>query len=104
MRRANRMDVDRRSRFGETPRRAGMIKMNVAEENMTNIPSREPSFHKIDNYVVESGFRSGIEKCDALVGLERSRGDDSGPAELSGVENVEHCWPRLAVIGYELSV
>ena len=90
MRRANGMDVDSRSRFGETPRRARVIEMNVAEENVANVRSREPSLRKIDHDVVESGFGAGVEKRDAVIGLECSRGDDPGMAELSGIEDVEH--------------
>ena len=56
--------------------------MNVAQENVTNVLRLEARFAKIDNHVVERRLGSGIEKRDAIIGLERSRGNDSRKTEL----------------------
>src|SRR2546427_744170 len=67
-----------------------VIDMNVTEEDMANIFGCEVSLPKIGNYIVESRFRAGIEKRDAVVGLDRSRSNNAGPSELTRVENVQH--------------
>jgi hypothetical protein len=90
MLRAERMHVDRRSAFGETPRRAGMIEVNVTEENVPNILCRKPGFAKIDNYVVERRFGARIKKSDAVIGFDGGCGNNAGPTELTGIEDVEH--------------
>ena len=65
-----------------------MIEMNVAEENVADIVRFEAGFAKIVNHVVERRFRSGIEKRDSVIRLERGRGNDTGVAKLSRIENV----------------
>src|SRR4051812_41214889 len=89
MRRTARMHVNPRASLSESPRRAGMIKMNVAQENVTHVLRVESNLAKIDNYVVEGRFRPGIEECDPIVGFERGRGDDSGKAKLLRIQNVD---------------
>ena|SRR5437867_5071339 len=84
------MDINCRPKLGKTPRCAGVIEMNVTEEDMANIFGCEVSLPKIGNYIVESRFRAGIEKRDAVVGLDRSRSNNAGPSELTRVENVQH--------------
>ena len=54
MRRASRMNVNLRTEFSEAPRCAGVIEMNVAQENMANVLRLEAGFPKIANHVVES--------------------------------------------------
>src|SRR5207244_548526 len=53
MLRAAGMHVDRGSQFGETPGCAGVIEMNVTEEDVTNIRGGKTDFAKIRNYIVE---------------------------------------------------
>jgi len=50
------MDVNRRSMLGESPSRAGVIKMNMTEEDMpgvvsrsTNLPKRGYDMTKVDS-------------------------------------------------------
>jgi len=89
MPRANRMDVDSRSRFGESPRCAGMIEVNVTEKNVANILCRKADFAKIDNYVVERRFGAGIKKSDAVIGFDGGCGNNAGTTELTGIEDVD---------------
>ena len=74
--------------FGKAPRGAGVVKMDVTEENMANISRCEASFAKIDNDIIERRFRPGIQKRYAIVRFECSRGDNAGPTELSGVKHM----------------
>jgi hypothetical protein len=83
MRRAARMHVNRRTWLCESPCGAGVIEMNVTQENVTHVFGREAGFAKIDNHIVERRFRSGIEQRDSVVGLERGRGHNSGVPKLS---------------------
>src|SRR2546423_15513356 len=90
MRRAARMDKDIGTEPGKTPGGTGVIKVNVAEEDMPNVVRAEAGFRKIDNDVIESRFRTGIKKGDAVVGFERGGGNDAGPAELTGIKDANH--------------
>ena len=47
--------------LGKAPGCAGVIKMDVTEEDMANILRGEPSFSKIGNNIVKRRFRAGIE-------------------------------------------
>ena len=64
--------------------------MNMTDEDMPHVLRREAGLAKIDNHVVESRFRAGIEEGDPVVGFKRSRGDYARPSELMGVEDVNH--------------
>jgi len=88
MRRAPRMHVNLCAELRKAPRCAGMIEMDVTQKNMANVFCIKPGFPKIDNHVVESRFRSGIEQHDAVAGFERSRGDNFRVTKLPRVENV----------------
>jgi hypothetical protein len=90
MRRAARMHVNYRAEFRETPRRAGMIEMDVTEKNMPDITDGEAPLRKLRDHGLEGRLRAGIEKDQAIIGLERSRGDDAAPAEVLRIENVNH--------------
>jgi hypothetical protein len=90
MRRAARMDIDGRAEFGETPRRAGMIEMDVAEEDVPDIARIEIEFAKFVLHIPESRLRSGIEKREAILCFKRGGGDDAASAKMLGVEDVDH--------------
>ena len=90
MRCAALMDIDRRAQFGETPRGAGVIEMNVAEKNVANVARRDAELRERGCDGVERRFRSGIEKHRAFVCLEQGRRDDATAAEMQSVENVNH--------------
>jgi hypothetical protein len=77
------MHIDFRAQFRKSPRRAGVIEMNVTEKNVADIVRRETGFAKIDNHIVECRFRPGIEQRDTGTGLEGGRGNNSGVAKLS---------------------
>src|ERR1700738_2364702 len=53
MRRAARVDGDGRAELGETPRRAGVIEMNMAEENMPDVAGSESKFAEFALDVLE---------------------------------------------------
>src|SRR6478752_1044854 len=84
------MNVDRGAQLRETPGGAPMIEMDVAEKNVPDIARAGTETAQFRGDVLESRFRSGIEKDRAFVGLEQSRGDDAGPVEMLGIENVDH--------------
>ena len=88
MGRAARMHVNCRTELRETPRRARVIEMNVAEKNMAHVFRLRANPRQFRGDVFESGFGARIEKRHALVALERSGRDDPRPPELSGIENV----------------
>ena len=95
MRRAARMDVNGRSfsasaARAKTPRGAGVIEVNVAKKNMAHVFGPEASLAKPGHHIVEGGFRTGIEKGEAVIGFKRSSGDDAGAAELVSVDDVDH--------------
>ncbi len=75
------------SQLGKAPRSAGVIEMNVTEENVAHILRSEPYIAKIDNDIVERRFRAGIEKRNVFIRLQRSCGDNAGSAKLARVEN-----------------
>src|ERR1051326_8599864 len=103
MRRATRMDIDRRAQFGEAPRSAGVIEMNVAEKNAADVARFRAEFGERVRNVVEGRLRTGIEKHKSFVRLERRRGNDAGRAQMLGVENVDHGSP-CGVRGSYLSI
>ena len=88
---AARMDMNRRAQLGETPRRARVIEMDMAEKNVAHIVRREIRRAHRGREILEGRVRPGIEEGDAVVRLERGDGDDAGPAEMLRVENVDHC-------------
>jgi hypothetical protein len=57
------------SQLSKAPRSAGVIEMNVAEENAAHILRSEPCIAKIHNDIVERGFRAGIKKRNAFIHL-----------------------------------
>src|SRR5213078_4038301 len=69
MRRAPRMDINRRAQFGEAPRGAGVIEMDVAEKNVTNVTRLSAELGERGSEVVEGRFRASIEKNRTFVGL-----------------------------------
>jgi len=87
-----------RTGSSETPGCAGMIEVNVTDENMANIFGLEAGFPKIDNHVVESRFRASIEKSDAVVRLERGRGNYADVSKLAGIEDVDVHGSKVAEI------
>ena len=89
MRRAAGMHINFCVQFPEPPCRAGVIEMNVTQENVTEVLGLEAGFSKIDNHIVKSRFRTGVEKREAIVGCERGRGDNSRVAKLSRIENMD---------------
>ena len=92
-----RMDVNRRSKLGESPGRAGVIKMNMTEEDVLNIVSGSTKLAKRGDDIVKGRFGTGIEKDKAIAGFQRRRGDDARPGELNGVEDVN--FQKAVVIG-----
>ena len=75
------MDVDCRAKLGKTPRRAGMIEMDVAQECMTHVRGRETNLGERCGNIFESRFRPDIEKREPVVGFEGGCGDNSRPAQ-----------------------
>ena len=61
MRGATGVHIDLRAFFGESPRRARVIKMNVAQKNVADVFWLKARLSKIANYIVEGRFGSGIE-------------------------------------------
>ena len=90
MARAPRMNMNRRAQFGETPRRSRVIEVDVAEENVAHVVRRKAGCAHRRGNIPESRVRAGVEKDDAVTRLERGHGDDAGPAQVQGVEDVDH--------------
>ena len=80
------MDMNGGAAFGETPGGAGMIKMNVADENVPDIFRIDSDFLQTGGDIRESRFRPGIKQGDTVIRFERSGGDDAGPAKLQCVD------------------
>jgi hypothetical protein len=59
--------------------------MNMTEKNMTHVFLGEAGFAKIDNHIVESRLRAGIEQRDPIICLQSSGGHDPGMPELSRI-------------------
>ena len=93
MTRAPRMNVNRRAQFGETPRRSRVIEVDVAEKDVTHIVRRKAGRTHGRGNILESRVRAGVEKDDAVTRLERGHRDDARPAQVQGVENVDHLMP-----------
>src|SRR4051794_2675733 len=93
------MDVNGRVQFRETPGSARVIEMDVAEEHVADVARIETMLGGFARDIVEGRFRAGIEKDRAIVCLEQSRRDDAGPAEMLGIENVDHSPPRGVKLG-----
>ena len=77
-----------RAEPGETPRGSGVIEMDVAEKNVPNVLSGESRLLQLFGQVLEGRLRSGVEERQTILSFKRSRGDNPGPVELSGIENV----------------
>jgi hypothetical protein len=84
------MNVDRRAELGEAPGRSGVIEMDVTEKDVANVARREAESGKLVRDAGKRRFRAGIEKHRAIVRLEHGCRDDAAPAEMLGVENVDH--------------
>ena len=61
MARASGVDVNRGACLGETPCRARVIKVNMAEENVTHIGGGETGRVHVSRDVLKSGVRAGVE-------------------------------------------
>ncbi len=81
------VDVNRCSRFRESPRGPGVIEMNVTEKNVAHIRRVRAGLAESSSHVLESRFRSGIEEGDAVFSLERGRGNDTGVTELFSIKD-----------------
>ncbi len=88
VRRAARMDVNRCSRFRESPRGPGVIEMNMAEKNVAHVLRFRARVAESGSHVLKSRFRSGIEEGDAIARLEGGRGNDTGMPELFSIQDV----------------
>jgi len=77
MRRASRMNIDTGISFREAPGGAGVVEMNMAQENMANVLHGKTGLAKIDNYIFESRFCAGIEERDAVLRFEGSGCDNA---------------------------
>jgi hypothetical protein len=92
MRRPARMDVNGRAEFRETPGGPSMIEMNVTEKDVANVVGGETRFLEFSSQVREGRLRSSVEKHKPLASLEGRRRNDTSPAELLCVENMNaHC-------------
>lgn len=89
MARTIRMDVNGCAEIREPPRRAGVIEVDVANKYVPHISRLEAMRAQFGGDIVERRFRSGIEERDAVSSFQRGRRDDSGPAKLSCIENVD---------------
>src|SRR3954453_15694191 len=58
------MDVNHRSKLGESPGCTGMIEMNVTEKDMPDVVSRTTNLPKRSYDIIKGRLRSGIEQDD----------------------------------------
>jgi hypothetical protein len=63
------VNVNGCSQLSKAPGSACVIEMNVTEKNVAYMLRREPCIAKIDDDIVERGFRAGIENRDAFIRL-----------------------------------
>jgi hypothetical protein len=84
------MDVNRRAEFREAPRSTSVIKMNMTEKYLPDVLGGKARLPELLGYVVEGRLRSGVEEQEPIVRLDRCRGDNASPAELSRIENMNH--------------
>ena len=64
--RTSRVHVNGRAQFCEPPRRAGMIKMNMAQKHVPNVFHTRTNFAEFGDYVRKSRLGTGVEKSDAI--------------------------------------
>jgi hypothetical protein len=102
--RAERMNVNGRADLGEVPGRPGMIEMNVAEKDVSHVVRRKTRGAHFEREGLEGGIGAGIEKHDPVVCLKCDRGDYSGVAEVTGIENVDHSLRILNALPYSHSI
>ena len=90
MTRAPRMNVNRRAQLGKMPRGSRVIEVDVAEEDVAHVVRRKADRAHRRGNIPESRVRAGVEKDDAVDRLERGHSDDTRPAKVQGVEDVDH--------------
>ena len=85
MRRAARMDINCCAQFRESPRRAGVIEMNVTQKNMAHVFRVRAGLAESSSDVFISRFGPGIEQRNSVVRLERGRGHNPSVPKLSRI-------------------
>ena len=83
-------DCPRAIEFGKSPCCSGVIEMDVTEKYMPDVSGGEADLAQFGGYVFKGRCRSRIKKHESVVRLHRGGGDDAGPAEVPGVENMDH--------------
>jgi hypothetical protein len=73
------MDVNNRTKLGESPGCAGVIEMNVTEKNVPHVVSRGADLPKRGNDIVKGRLWAGIKEHHTIVRFQRSSGDDARP-------------------------
>ena len=97
MRRTAGVHVNGCTELRKSPSCASMVKMYVAEKDMANVVRRKADFTQVRGNIVERRLRTGIEKSNAVVCLQRRRRHNARSPELASIENVNF----QAVLGFE---
>lgn len=63
---------------------------------MPDILGNKAGLAELPCYGVKCGLRAGIKERESILNFERSGGDDSRPAKLARIENVDHRTQVLA--------
>jgi hypothetical protein len=66
-----------------------VVKVDVAQKNVTNVFCIESRFPKIADDIVEGRFRPGIEEHDSIIRFQRGCGHDSGVPELTCIKDMD---------------
>jgi hypothetical protein len=64
--RTSRVDVNGRAEFCEPPRRACMIKMDMAQKHVPNVFRARADFAESGDHVGKRRLGTGVEKSDAI--------------------------------------
>jgi hypothetical protein len=88
VRNTTRMHVNRGAQLSESPRCAGMIKMDVTQKRVAHVGGLEAEFSQLSNNSLEGGFRPNIKENKAAIGFQCGDREDICPAEMAGIQNV----------------
>ena len=90
MRRADRRDVhlQRRVLADEDARRAGMVEVDVAEQQMADVGERKPAVGKPGLQRVDRRRGAAVEERGPVVGVEEVARDDPLAAEVVEVDRL----------------
>ena len=81
------VDDEARALAHERARRAGVVEVDVGEEQVAEVGDLEPLLRQPRSECVQAARRAAVDEC-RLLALEQVRADDARPAEVLEVEEL----------------